>query len=652
MAGSNRTPASSNSHGAPVRGAPEVDAHGLAPVAHGEALSRWTPPQQAYAQQQQQQQQYQPQPGYGPAPGQQQAYTPPPAFGQTAPPQLGYPTLQPDPYTQPPTQPPHAGYATDAQPRQGYDRYAQQQQPAAPHTQPGHYDAHQHDAHQQRSDPHALSYPGDAQRGYAPQTYGQQGYAPQPGHAYGQPAPEQHNWDLANYAPGQAHQHQAQQQHAQQQQLGHQAQQQPFPGFDAVPQARADTFGAAHTLGHDPRYAPPQQANWPGQPAAHATAGHPGAGHSSAGHPGVGSGEPAFDLDRYAQPAQQGYAPQQAHPGHGQQAYAQQGYEQPIDAGQQAAEDFGYEDEPVEEKRRGPRAMVVVGALIGAIVVGGGLAMGYQMFSGGKGDSKVATPVVKAPATAVKSKPADAGGKDIADQDKKFANRLGAGGAATTTSEQAQVAGASATVDPDGPRKVQTLTIGRDGTMTAPPAAAAVPGMVVDGGFPTARPQLRGAAPQGEPATAPVVKQASTAPNIANLPLPPVKPEGVVKKATVERSSDAGATPPPTKKKIAARDDLVAPKGEVVASSGSGAGFVAALTSKKSRVEALGAFANLQQSYADLQGKVPDVKEVEIPEKGTWYRLVVGPPGSKEAAGDLCKKLKAQGHKDCWVTAY
>ena len=294
--------------------------------------------------------------------------------------------------------------------------------------------------------------------------------------------------------------------------------------------------------------------------------------------------------------------------------------------------------------------MVVIGALVGAIVVGGGLAVGYQMFSGGTSDSK-ATPVVKAPATAVKPKPVDAGGKDLPDQGKIFANRLN--NSATTTSEQAQVAGASAIADPDGPRKVQTIVVPRDGSITPQPTSAPVqlPGMVLDSSPQGPRPQLRGAAPQGEPVTTPVGKQASAALNIANLPTPPVRPEGVVKKAAVERSSDApAATPPPPKKKVVVRDDLVAPKSGVASSSG--AGFVAALTSKKSRVEALGAFANLQQTYADLQGKVPDVKEVEIPEKGTWYRLVVGPPGSKESASDLCKKLKAQGHKDCWVTAY
>ena len=101
-----------------------------------------------------------------------------------------------------------------------------------------------------------------------------------------------------------------------------------------------------------------------------------------------------------------------------------------------------------------------------------------------------------------------------------------------------------------------------------------------------------------------------------------------------------GVTPsPPIRKKVAVRD-------------GTDYAFVAALTSKKSRVDALAAFTDLQQNYPDLQGMAPDVKEVEIPEKGTWYRLVVGPPGSKESASDLCKKLKAQGLRDCWVTAY
>ena len=37
---------------------------------------------------------------------------------------------------------------------------------------------------------------------------------------------------------------------------------------------------------------------------------------------------------------------------------------------------------------------------------------------------------------------------------------------------------------------------------------------------------------------------------------------------------------------------------------------------------------------------------------GVWYRAVVGPPGSREAASSVCSQLKTAGHAGCWVAAY
>ena len=63
--------------------------------------------------------------------------------------------------------------------------------------------------------------------------------------------------------------------------------------------------------------------------------------------------------------------------------------------------------------------------------------------------------------------------------------------------------------------------------------------------------------------------------------------------------------------------------------------------------------ADLQQKYGDvLASKTPDVQEANLGEKGLWYRAVVGPPGSREAASAVCAQLKTAGHSACWVTAY
>jgi hypothetical protein len=82
-------------------------------------------------------------------------------------------------------------------------------------------------------------------------------------------------------------------------------------------------------------------------------------------------------------------------------------------------------------------------------------------------------------------------------------------------------------------------------------------------------------------------------------------------------------------------------------------GYVAVLASKTSRTDALKAFADLQQKYGDvLASKTPNVQEANLGDKGVRYRAFVGPPGSREAASEVCKQLKTAGYNDCWVTAY
>jgi hypothetical protein len=80
--------------------------------------------------------------------------------------------------------------------------------------------------------------------------------------------------------------------------------------------------------------------------------------------------------------------------------------------------------------------------------------------------------------------------------------------------------------------------------------------------------------------------------------------------------------------------------------------FVAVFASKRSRADALNAIADLLQKYADvLASRTTDVQEVDLGERGIWYRAAVGPPGSREAATAVCNQLKSAGHALCWVVA-
>lgn len=132
---------------------------------------------------------------------------------------------------------------------------------------------------------------------------------------------------------------------------------------------------------------------------------------------------------------------------------------------------------------------------------------------------------------------------------------------------------------------------------------------------------------------------------------------------SADDSADA-PTPPPKKKlkKVARAEptvetDATADAPPVAAtSSGGGTGFVAVLASvphsASSRIDALKRFADMQQKYGTaLAGKTPDIASANL-SKGAYDRLVVGPPGSREEASNVCSQLKAQGYKDCWVTSY
>jgi hypothetical protein len=83
-------------------------------------------------------------------------------------------------------------------------------------------------------------------------------------------------------------------------------------------------------------------------------------------------------------------------------------------------------------------------------------------------------------------------------------------------------------------------------------------------------------------------------------------------------------------------------------------GYVATiLSTQKGRPAAMQAFADLQQKFPNVLGAKPaEVQEKDLGDKGIWYRAVVGPPGSRAAAAEVCTQLKASGYGQCFVTAY
>lgn len=415
-----------------------------------------------------------------------------------------------------------------------------------------------------------------------------------------------------------------------------------------------------------------------------------------------------FDVGSYMTPAQTAAAqaahqyrqsyPQQADYDQGNgdwnQAQGQDtGFAQP--AGGELDPNYGEEPQEFEAEGvpRGRRVLMIAAALAGAIVVGGGLAYGYKsIFGGASGD---VPPVIKSAEGPSKAKPADAGGKQFAHTDSKIMGRLGDGNASP----------ASGDVDANGTRKVSTLVVGRDGSIQAPPVAAAqeaaaeppasppvpaidngtpaVPGLTLVDAFANNRPSSAGAAiaaavpPAAAKAAEKAVEVAEAA--VAAVPQAPLKPVKIAKvqaakpadvaaasalvpTGSIEQTATAPAAPAPVKKpkkdKVAAATAAPSVTSNSVATTGNGSnGFVAVLASvprsNSSRIDALKRFADMQQKYGTvLAGKTPDVAEANLGTKGAYHRLVVGPPGSREQASNVCSQLKSQGYGDCWVTSY
>ncbi|MET0638913.1 MAG: SPOR domain-containing protein [Hyphomicrobium sp.] len=339
-------------------------------------------------------------------------------------------------------------------------------------------------------------------------------------------------------------------------------------------------------------------------------------------------------------------------------------------------DDGEYEEE--DDAPRGRRPLMILAALVGAIVIGGGMAYGYKKF-GGAGVPEGNPPVVKSDDFAAKTKPADAGGKQFPYSDTKIMGRLG-DGTSTASADEANAApqappsdNSSSSADDNGARKVSTLVVGRDGSIM-PPAAptgdeapppqqggTGVPGTsLVDFG----RQQGSGAPP---PETASVPDHPQSADAAEDTPPPKKsKPVKIATINSVDSSDNSGGdssadTPPPVKKKL----KKVARAEPTVESDASdpppvasphGSGFVAVLASvphsASSRIDALKRFADMQQKYSTaLAGKTPDIASANLA-KGAYDRLVVGPPGSRQEASNVCAQLKAEGYQSCWVTAY
>lgn len=422
--------------------------------------------------------------------------------------------------------------------------------------------------------------------------------------------------------------------------------QQQAAGFDAVPT----------TSDPNARYDLPEQ-----QPYGYDVGSYAGTAPS-------GAPEPTFGAAQYAENIPVDPQPSFQPPPMAQTQGSLEAVSATPDYDAQYGDDDEYDDYEEPPRRR---SFVIVGALVGAIAIGGGLAYGYKSFLTGGGASSGAPKVVRSGTSPSKVKPDSPGGKQFANRGTKVLGRL---------NKQEAASGARSA---SGAKTVSTFSVGRDGRLSgggttnsraaSKPASttsgtsdfSGIPGVSVVDAFagapqPQGRSQQKPATQQRKPVETLRVRNSAN-PSRNAAPKPPARPVRIAE-AKPSRTAPVKTKPTPSRlggtqnppQRVAARTP---PKPSKTVGGVSRNGYVAVLASvpvsSKSRVNALTQFASLRQKYSSvLASKQPDVVEANLGQRGKYHRLLVGPPGSRSAASRVCSQLKAAGFSGCWVTAY
>lgn len=218
---------------------------------------------------------------------------------------------------------------------------------------------------------------------------------------------------------------------------------------------------------------------------------------------------------------------------------------------------------------------------------------------------------------------------------------------------------------PTPSRSVDVATIAPASSQAADtaPATDAVPQL------PPAASQSTTAQPTADPtqvATAPVTTVPATpvtsVPAAATPPAADTSADDNANATTVvEPTRTETAVPPavppvrprniPTKpaQVIPAKPTQVASAEPAMTTAASNGSYVVQVSSQRSPADAQAAFQSLQRKYADVLGSMkPSFRKVDLPDRGTYYRVRVGSWASSTEALAFCAKLKAAGG-DCVI---
>lgn len=461
------------------------------------------------------------------------------------------------------------------------------------------------------------------------------------------------------------------------------AQQNARPAFGTRPRAAVqpaqqayDPRSAQQGYGHDQLqggYAQPQDQGY-----GYAD---PQAGYAQDGYADPTAGGYQQGYDQYAQgygepqqghhpQGQRGYNPQQAgyeqYPQDYQQGYADpdyQGDDQILANGEYAEADAGIAPPPPTRSRRG---LVVAGAFVAAVLIGGGLGFVYKMTSESSFASTTGEPpLLEAGDDPTKSIPEETAGTE---GDKSIYDRLNEGETADGSSTvQLGENAESVDVPKEGEAEVvDTQPLGLSFPEESP--ASSDETATVSGDEPAGTVEASAGDVQPKPRTVKVAKVGEDG-KIVTADLGNGDVGGSDEGGQAEEAVDPAPAldgealtqaPKKKKKKALTAEEQVAALAEAdqsaaaapapetaTASSGTSGTYVVQLGIANSQGDALGRFADLQQKHSDLLGS----SQPEIQKSDKGHRLLAGPPTSKKSAAALCTKLKAAG-QDCFVRQF
>ncbi|TLP49076.1 hypothetical protein FDK21_05410 [Cohaesibacter sp. CAU 1516] len=352
---------------------------------------------------------------------------------------------------------------------------------------------------------------------------------------------------------------------------------------------------------------------------------------------------------------------------------------------------------PKQQKSR--KGLITALAAVGVIAVGGLIAWGF-----GQSDSdSTETPVVEANTGPVKEVPDDPGGKVIPNQNAAVYDRIDGTKSdegpstlmpatekplALTRDGQAprvislsggetnvaQNGDTDASTNPVRPKEVRTVVVRPDGTIVTANSgdtANQTQAPSVDQQLLNQTPSEQamnstfnngieqGGLLQGTDANANTNTDANVndAGNAATgLPLPRAKPDELV---ALQQAAQAAAPAQPVAQQPASNSPTllvpqstpaqpVPPRPVAQANNDSLGGYTVQITSQRTPDQARASFANIQARLPILNGYQPDIKEANLGDRGTFYRVRVGQFGDRAGATAFCQSIKNAGG-DCLV---